>query len=178
MTAQSLLHCASPARPARECRAIPVVAHPRPRAHGATAPPAPLSHPTVPHPEAPREIVILGQTADGRSFRPSDWSERLAGAMSSFRPGRAAPVRGGHIGYSPYCVPTVMGGVKCVVVNEALRELEPRAWEFVMNFARDNRLQTTEACLLPDPPQAEGAGGSTAAAAPAVAGPSSSKLSV
>jgi hypothetical protein len=24
------------------------------------------------------------------------------------------------------------------------------AWDFVMNFARDNKLQVAEACLLPD----------------------------
>ena len=59
---------------------------------------------------------------------------------------------GAHIGYSPYCVPTVINGVKCVIVNEALREIEPMAWEFVMNFARDNGLQVADACLLPDPP--------------------------
>jgi hypothetical protein len=46
-------------------------------------------------------------------------------------------------------VPNVIHGVKCVVVNEALRELEPMAWDFVMNFARDNRLQVVDACLLP-----------------------------
>jgi hypothetical protein len=26
------------------------------------------------------------------------------------------------------------------------------AWNFVMNFAKDNGLQVAEACLLPDPP--------------------------
>ena len=35
----------------------------------------------------PREVFIHGVTRDGRTFRPSDWAERLAGAMSSFRPG-------------------------------------------------------------------------------------------
>ena len=44
----------------------------------------------------------------------------------------------------------VVGGIKCVIVNEALRDLEPMAWDFVMNFARDNDLQVSEACLLPD----------------------------
>lgn len=101
-------------------------------------------------PPKPREIFIQGLTKDGRTFRPSDWAERLAGAMSSFRPGGAAMGRLAHIGYSPYCVPTSMGDIKCVVVNEALRELEPMAWDFVMNFAKDNNLQVAEACLLPD----------------------------
>jgi len=63
-------------------------------------------------------------------------------------------IPGAHIGYSPYCVPTTIDGVKCVVVNEALREIEPRAWDFVMSFARDNELQVIEACLLPDAPRA------------------------
>lgn len=108
---------------------------------------------SVPEPRSPkREVFIQGLTLDGRPFRPSDWAERLAGAMSSFRPGGAPPGRMGPIGYSPYCVPNVIHGIKCVVVNEALREIEPMAWDFVMNFARDNRLQVADACLLPDPP--------------------------
>ena len=80
----------------------------------------------------------------------TDWAERLAGAMSCFRPGGMQGGLGGAIGYSPYCVPRVINGVKCVIVNEALRDLEPMAWDFVMNFARDNDLQVAEACLLPD----------------------------
>jgi hypothetical protein len=99
-----------------------------------------------------REVFIQGITSDGRAFRPSDWAERLAGTMSVFRPrGSPAAGLGGAISYSPYCVPRVIGSVKCVIVNEALREIEPMAWDFVMNFARDNDLQVVDACLLPDP---------------------------
>lgn len=101
----------------------------------------------------PREVFIQGITKSGRAFRPSDWAERLAGAMSSFRPGGTQQGSHAHIGYSPYCVPRVIEGVKCVIVNEALRSIEPMAWDFVMNFARDNELQVVEACLLPDPPE-------------------------
>ncbi len=104
-------------------------------------------------PPKPREVFIQGVTQDGRTFRPSDWSERLAGVMSCFRPGGALSGPGAHIGYSPLCVPRVINGVKCVIVNEALRELEPMAWDFVMNFAKDNSLQVAEACLLPEPGQ-------------------------
>jgi hypothetical protein len=106
----------------------------------------------------PREFFIQGVTLDGRTFRPSDWSERLAGALSSFRPrsgGAAGGGIGANIGYSPYCVPRVIDGIKCVIVNEALRDLEPMAWDFVMHFARDNELQVVEACLLPDSPPAK-----------------------
>ena len=106
----------------------------------------------------PREFFIQGVTRAGRTFRPSDWSERLAGALSSFRPrsgGAAGGGIGANIGYSPYCVPRVIDGIKCVIVNEALRDLEPMAWDFVMHFARDNELQVVEACLLPVAPPAE-----------------------
>jgi hypothetical protein len=97
---------------------------------------------------APREVFIQGITKEGRPFRPSDWAERLAGAMSSFRPGGNVRGHAAHIGYSPYCFPSTVAGVKCVIVNEALREIEPMAWDFVMNFARDNGLQVGEACLF------------------------------
>lgn len=101
--------------------------------------------------EKPREFFIQGITLGGKAFRPSDWAERLAGALSSFRPGGQQVRPGSHISYSPYCVPRVIEGVKCVIVNEALRGLEPMAWDFVMNFARDNELQVVEACWLPEP---------------------------
>ncbi len=99
----------------------------------------------------PKEVFIQGITSQGRVFRPSDWAERLAGVMSQFRPGGAQP--GSHLSYSPWCVPTVIGGIKCVVVNAELRDHEPMAWDFVMNFARDNDLQVGEACLIPDTPR-------------------------
>lgn len=99
-----------------------------------------------------RELFIKGVTSQGRPFRPSDWAERLAGVMAGFRPGGSGKGHGAHIGYSPYCIPTSLGNIKCVVVNEALRDLEPMAWDFVLNFARDNDLQVVDACLIGDPP--------------------------
>jgi hypothetical protein len=98
-----------------------------------------------------KEVFIQGVTLDGKTFRPSDWADRLAGVMSQFRPGGPQP--GSHLSYSPWCVPNVINGVKCVVVHRDLREAEPMAWDFVMGFARDNNLQVVEACLLPDPPK-------------------------
>ena len=93
----------------------------------------------------PKEVFIQGITSQGKTFRPSDWAERLAGVMSQFRPGGVQP--GSHLSYSPWCVPTVIGGTKCVVVNFELRDYEPMAWDFVMNFARDNGLQVLEGGL-------------------------------
>jgi hypothetical protein len=95
-----------------------------------------------------KQLFIQGITRDGRTFRPSDWAERLCGVMSPFRPGGAQP--GSHLSYSPWCLPTVINGVKCVVVDAALRDFEPMAWDFVVNFAKDNNLEYGEACLLPE----------------------------
>lgn len=38
----------------------------------------------------------------------------------------------------------VVDGVRCVVVDHRLRDLEPLAWNFVCEFARDNGLQVSE----------------------------------
>jgi len=105
----------------------------------------------MPNPSPHRQFYIQGVTQDGRVFRPSDWAERLAGAMSCFRP--EAGGIDAYISYSPFCVPTVLAGVKCVIVSEALRDIEPMAWDFVMNFARDNDLPVGEVCVLPDEPR-------------------------
>lgn len=95
-----------------------------------------------------KEVFIQGITREGKTFRPSDWAERLAGVMSQFRPGGAR--LGSHISYSPWCVPTVIDNIKCVVIHTDMRDTEPMAWDFCMNFARDNHLQVVEACLLPE----------------------------
>ena len=100
-------------------------------------------------PNTPKEIFIQGITRDGRLFRPSDWAERLAGVMSPFRPG-GAHQRESHLSYSPWCIPTVINGVKAVIVNSRLREHEPMAWDFVINFARDNELEVADACAVPE----------------------------
>ncbi|MCC2596709.1 DUF3579 domain-containing protein [Pusillimonas sp. MFBS29] len=88
-----------------------------------------------------QQLVIHGLTLDGQRFRPSDWAERLAGVMSQFRP--AGSMRD-HLTYSPYVVPVVLDGIRCVVVDRRLRDLEPLAWKFVCDFASDNKLQLTE----------------------------------
>jgi hypothetical protein len=96
------------------------------------------------------EFFILGVTTDGRQFRPSDWADRLCGVMSCFRPVGTGG-RNAHLGYSPYVRPTMLNGTRAVVVNSALRSLEPLAYHFVVDFAKDNDLQVVQACVLPDP---------------------------
>ena len=87
----------------------------------------------------PKEVIILGVTTSGQTFRPSDWAERLAGVMSSIRPGGAIP--GDHLSYSPWCVPNSLDGQKCVIVHMDIRDANVMAWDFLMGFAKDNNLQ-------------------------------------
>lgn len=80
------------------------------------------------------ELVIKGLTRDGKPFRPSDWADRLCGVLSAFGADK-------HMQYSPYVYPITVAGVKCVVVDCRLEELEPMAYRFLMAFAKDNELQ-------------------------------------
>ena len=69
---------------------------------------------------------------------------------SELRPGGMAAGRDAFIGYSPYVRPMLVGGVKCVLVDERLRDIERMAFDFVMNFAKDNDLPVVEGCELPE----------------------------
>ncbi|PRX89368.1 MULTISPECIES: DUF3579 domain-containing protein [unclassified Paraburkholderia] len=96
---------------------------------------------------APTEYFIQGITSKGKKFRPSDWSERLAGVMACFGPGaRKGP--NAYMQYSRYVRPTMIGDLKCVILDSRLRDIEPMAFDFVLNFAKDNDLVVTEACEL------------------------------
>ena len=97
--------------------------------------------------EGTAPFVILGQTAGGKIFRPSDWAERLAGVMAAFRPRKAGSQQ--HLTYSPYVLPSNLRGIKCVIVDPKLKEIEPMAYSFMLNFARDNDL-VTEALPVAD----------------------------
>jgi hypothetical protein len=86
-------------------------------------------------------FVIYGETLEGQRFRPSDWAERLAGVLAPYRPVGAL---GGHLTYSPYVVPRTINDTKVVVIDHRLRDIEPLAWKFVQDFARENHLKTAE----------------------------------
>ncbi len=91
----------------------------------------------------PKVLLIQGVTRSGRPFRPSDWAERLCGVMSQFRP-KGAARQNAHLGYSPYVRPTLVDDIKTVMLDARLHVLEPRAYEFVLAFAKDNDLVTIE----------------------------------
>jgi hypothetical protein len=99
----------------------------------------------------PKKLFIQGITTSGKPFRPSDWAERLCGVMATFRPrGDSGDPR---FTYSPYVRPILIATVKCVVIDTRLGDLDPRALDFVMNFAKDNSLPIEEACELEPKPQ-------------------------
>lgn len=79
-------------------------------------------------------FVIIGITHSGKSFRPSDWAERLCGVMSAFGSER-------RMTYSPYVQPGNQNGAKCVFVDGRIHDVEPMAYTFLVNFARDNDLK-------------------------------------
>ena len=83
------------------------------------------------------EFVIVGLTRRGEPFRPSDWAERLCGVLSAFG--------GDHrMKYSPFVHPISADGVRCVVVDRRLESIEPMAYRFLLNFARDNELRVRD----------------------------------
>jgi len=80
------------------------------------------------------EFVIQGITLEGKPFRPHDWAERLCGVMAAFG--------GDHrMQYSPFVHPVTVNGLRCVVVDVRLEEIEPMAYRFLLNFAKDNELR-------------------------------------
>ncbi len=83
------------------------------------------------------DVVIKGVTSAGRTFRPSDWAERLSGVLSTYGDDH-------RMSYSPYVRPRTLDGVKCVIVNKRLQEADPRAYDFVMKFAQSNDLQVVD----------------------------------
>ena len=97
------------------------------------------------------DLVIWGIRTTGRTFRPSDWAERLAGLTSAFGPNQ-------KLVYSPLVLPVSVHGVKAVIVGHELATLAPRLFQFFRNFAQDNalRIDYVENALaapdaLPDP---------------------------
>jgi Protein of unknown function (DUF3579) len=79
-------------------------------------------------------LIIKGLTHSGATFRPSDWAERLCGMLSAFGADQ-------HLQYSPFVRPATIDNIKCVLLDTALEEIEPRALRFFLGFAKDNELQ-------------------------------------
>lgn len=86
------------------------------------------------------EIVIKGITTQGRTFRPSDWAQRLATAVAVLGPDR-------RIIFHPRVRVAMRQGLNCVVVDAALREEQPSLFAFLIGFAESNDLQIDDATV-------------------------------
>jgi hypothetical protein len=78
-------------------------------------------------------IVIMGVTESGETFRPSDWAERICGALSTFNKNR--------IDYSPLLTPSVQNGHKCILLDPTLQNSNPSLYTHVLDFAAENNLK-------------------------------------
>lgn len=81
------------------------------------------------------KLVIESVKEDGRRFRPSDWIERISANLGTFG-------KDHRLHYSKSVHPCVVNGEKCLLVDEALREENPTAYDFIMSFAESNGLKT------------------------------------
>lgn len=93
------------------------------------------------------ELIIQGITSNGRTFRPSDWAERLSGSLSTFGEDH-------RMNYSPYVRPMTINGVKCVIVEKELAKKQPDTFAFLMSFAQENDLQVIDGGSEAVPPEA------------------------
>jgi len=78
-------------------------------------------------------LIIQGMTKDGRKFRPSDWAERMSGILSTFGDDH-------RIHYSPKLRPISVDGVKCIALDENLKQSNPAVFNQILDFAERNNL--------------------------------------
>jgi len=90
-----------------------------------------------------KNLVIIGETKSGKIFRPSDWADRLCSLTSLLKNDK-------RVKYSQFVRPgCTSAGVKTVIVSPRLHQVDPLAWKFVLDFARDHDLQIE---TIPVPP--------------------------
>lgn len=82
-------------------------------------------------------LIITGVQDNNRKFRPSDWAERLSSLWAEF--GRDQKLR-----YSSRVYPCMIGDDVCLIVSKSLSQYDPAGYEFILNFARENRLNIQE----------------------------------
>lgn len=91
----------------------------------------------------PYEIVIQGITSKGKTFRPSDWAERLSGILSSFGKDQ-------RLAYHEFVRPMMLENIRCVAIDKKLEKLNPPMFQFLMDFAKDNDLRVVDCRTLLD----------------------------
>jgi len=80
------------------------------------------------------KILIMGQTKEGKKFRPSDWAERLYYTVASYG-------KNGRIVFNPLVNLNQEDNSKCFVINVTLRDKDPMIYDFLVDFAVSNELE-------------------------------------
>ena len=76
----------------------------------------------------------MGQTKEGKKFRPSDWAERLYYTVASYG-------KNGRIVFNPLVNLNQEDNSKCFVINTTLRDKDPMIYDFLVDFAVSNELE-------------------------------------
>jgi hypothetical protein len=84
------------------------------------------------------EIIVEGNTREGKAFRPSDWVDRMCSTYATFGDDR-------KLKYSPYLKPKVVNGVRCLAVDLKLKTVNPEGYAQLMHFAEENNLNILDA---------------------------------
>ncbi len=81
-----------------------------------------------------KKILIMGQTKEGKKFRPSDWAERLYYTVASYG-------KNGRIVFNPLVNLNQEDNSKCFVINAILQDKDPMIYDFLVDFAVSNELE-------------------------------------
>lgn len=82
-------------------------------------------------------LIIEGIREDNKKFRPSDWAERISATLASFGSDH-------RLRYSEYVHPCIINDEQCLIVNLKIKETCPEALDFILHFARQNKLRIQE----------------------------------
>jgi len=86
------------------------------------------------------KYIIYGRTQSGHVFRPSDWADRLCSVLAHYKT-NVQTRQGNHTAaYSKYLMPSMVNGIRSVLLDDSIGLIEPLALNFVLNFASDNNL--------------------------------------
>ena len=86
---------------------------------------------------ANERFIIEGVSEDNKKFRPSDWAERISAMIAHFGPNQ-------KLHYSDLVHPCIIEGKHCLIVARGLSQINPDAYQFILAFAKENRLRIQE----------------------------------
>ncbi len=76
--------------------------------------------------------IIRSETTEGKTFRPSDWIDRMASLGANYKLNRLV--------FSPHMHPEVVDGKKCLFVCDKLDSESPGLYQHIIRFAQNNNL--------------------------------------